>query len=249
MKNALTAGPWMNISGALAADGGKAGIVMINRSGDTTSPWILRNENSMQNVVYPGRHPVSVSDQKPTVLRYSLVVYQGELSPQTIDSLSEVPEERPTVRSILLEQLRKSYSEPDWYVPLSQALAELTTEQAHWTDSTDNHSICQLTSHLIFWNERVLIAFRGNTPPDFNDNNEETFTRHCQGDWKTTVQKMDSIQSTWEQAIAQATEDQLREWSSSVANISAHTAYHTGQIIYIRKRNGWWDAHAAKGVK
>lgn len=86
-KNALTAGPWMDISGSLAANGGKAGIVIINHTDDATVSWILRNENSMQNAVYPGRHPVVVSDQRPTVLRYSLVVYQGELSPQVIDSL------------------------------------------------------------------------------------------------------------------------------------------------------------------
>ena len=39
----------------------------------------------------------------------------------------------------------------------------------------------------------------------------------------------------------------IKEWSSSVANISTHNAYHTGQIVYIRKRNGWWSA--SKGVK
>lgn len=29
--------------------------------------------------------------------------------------------------------------------------------------------------------------------------------------------------------------------------MGTHNAYHTGQIIYIRKQQGWWDEK--KGVK
>ena len=245
--NALMAGPWMNISGALAADGGQAGIVIIDHSSNQDTPWILRSERSMQNVAYPGRHLVAISEQEPTVLRYSLVLYQDKLPPQTIDSLYSTSAKEPTIQSLLVEQLKKSHSAPDWYVPLNSALNGLTAEQAHWSDSTDNHSICQLVSHIIFWNERVLIAFQGDTPPDFDDNNEETFMRHCQGNWAASVQKIDSLQTAWEQAVKYAAKDQLNAWSSTVADISAHNAYHTGQIVYIRKRNGWWDT--AKGVK
>jgi len=31
------------------------------------------------------------------------------------------------------------------------------------------------------------------------------------------------------------------------ASVAAHNAYHTGQILYIRRAKGWWDP--AKGVK
>jgi hypothetical protein len=39
----------------------------------------------------------------------------------------------------------------------------------------------------------------------------------------------------------------LKEWASNIAHIGAHNAYHTGQIISVRKLQGSWDA--AKGVK
>jgi DinB superfamily len=152
-----------------------------------------------------------------------------------------------SVKKILLEQLRNSHTDKDWYVPLNFAVQGLTSEQANWKDSTDNHSICQLVSHLTFWNERILIAFQGNTPPDFNDNNDETFLSYCNTDWEATVSKLDSIQTAWEKAVENASEKQLEEWSSSVANISSHNAYHTGQIIYIRKKNNWWKN--SMGVK
>ena len=155
--------------------------------------------------------------------------------------------DKPTIKTLLLEQLRNSHTEKDWYVPLHIAIEELTSEQAHWKDSTQNHSICELVSHLIFWNERILIAFNGDNPPDFNDNNEETFSKYCQNNWDASVIKLDSVQIAWENAVENASDEQLNEWSSSVANISSHNAYHTGQIIFIRKKNNWWDS--SKGAK
>jgi len=35
--------------------------------------------------------------------------------------------------------------------------------------------------------------------------------------------------------------------ASTIAHIGTHNAYHTGQILYVRKMKGWWDPE--KGVK
>ncbi len=67
----------------------------------------------------------------------------------------------PTLKSILLEQLKTTHNVKDWFVPPSIAIAGLTPEQANWKDSTDNHSIAQLTTHLIFWNKQTLDKFNG----------------------------------------------------------------------------------------
>ncbi len=87
--NAVTAGPWMNISGALGNDERNAGIVIMGHQTNPThpEPWILRKTASMQNPVYPGRAPLPVSDQEPTVLQYRLVIYENELPDKRIDSL------------------------------------------------------------------------------------------------------------------------------------------------------------------
>ncbi len=146
----------------------------------------------------------------------------------------------PSVKAMLIQQLKNSYTTEDWFVPLKISLEGITAEQSNWKDSTDNHSIRELVSHLIFWNERMLIAFQGNTPPEFNDDNELTFRDLDREDWSYAVRKIDSIQVEWELVTENATEEQLIKWSSSVANICAHNAYHTGQIVYIRKQNGWW---------
>ena len=84
---AVEAGHWMNMSGSLATDGGKAGIVIMAHSDNPlpNNQWILRTKNSMQNPVYPGREPVLISTEEPTILRYRLVIYHGDLPDKEID--------------------------------------------------------------------------------------------------------------------------------------------------------------------
>lgn len=153
----------------------------------------------------------------------------------------------PATKEILLQQLKNTHSSKDWFVPVNPALEGLTSEQAMWRDSSGNHSIGQLAYHLAFWNERQLAKFNEQPESDFSGNNEETFTSFNQADWDKTVNKVDSVMEALEKAVAAADEKKLKEWYPVLANISVHNAYHTGQIIYIRKMKGWWDPE--KGVK
>ena len=151
------------------------------------------------------------------------------------------------MKSLLMEQMKNSHDNKNWFVPLAFATEGLTAEQANWKDSTGNHSIGELVSHLIFWNERNLIAFHGDVLPDYSGNNKETFKKFSSKNWEQALSKLDSIQSKLNETIESATASQLKDWRSDLANICSHNAYHTGQIIYIRKLKGWWDDE--KGVK
>ena len=153
----------------------------------------------------------------------------------------------PTLKSILLEQLKTTHNVKDWFVPPSIAIAGLTPEQANWKDSSNNHSIAQLTTHLIFWNKQLLDKFRGVKPDPFDGNNKETFAPVNASTWNATIQRLDSILTAWENAVRAADENKLAKWYSNIAHIGTHNAYHTGQILYIRKMKGWWDED--KGVK
>ncbi len=66
----------------------------------------------------------------------------------------------PTLKSILLDQLRSTHNNSDWFVCANVAVAGLTPEQASWTDGKGNHSVGQLTNHLVFWNEQQLAKLR-----------------------------------------------------------------------------------------
>lgn len=143
-------------------------------------------------------------------------------------------------KHVLVQQLKQAHSDQDWFVPLKTATRGLTQEQAQWKEHAETHSITELISHLTFWNERTLIAFKGETLPDFNDDNETTFTVFSTADWSTTLRKLDSLHTELELAITNASDEKVREWNSDILGLTSHTAYHTGQIVYIRKLNNWW---------
>jgi DinB superfamily len=153
----------------------------------------------------------------------------------------------PTLKSILLEQLKTTHNVKDWFVPVGLAIDGLTPQQANWKDSTENHSIAQLTTHLIFWNQQSLAKFKGEKPDAFDGNNKETFSPVNDKTWPETIKKLDAVLSEWERLIEKADETKLKQWYSTIAHIGAHNAYHTGQILYIRKMKEWWNPE--NGVK
>lgn len=152
----------------------------------------------------------------------------------------------PTLKSILLEQLRSTHNQKEWFAPANTAVEGLTAEQANWTDGKGNHSVGQLVNHLIFWDRRNLQRFKGEPVEKFT-NNDETFTNFDRTQWTAAVKQLDEVMTEWEEAVAAADEGKLKDWYSTIAHIGAHNAYHIGQIIYVRKEQGSWDSE--KGVK
>jgi uncharacterized damage-inducible protein DinB len=152
-----------------------------------------------------------------------------------------------TLKSILLEQLRTTHNTNDWFVSPSKAVDGLTPEQASWTDGKGNHSIGQLANHLVFWNRQELAKFKGQTPAKFSGNNDETFNSFDSKTWTATVKQLDQVMTDIEKFVESADDAKLAKFASEIAHIGTHNAYHTGQMIYIRKLQGSWDP--AKGVK
>ena len=176
---------------------------------------------------------------KPLILALALAF--------TMNAGAQSQKPTPTLKSILLDQLRSTHSKSDWFVCANVAVANLTPEQANWSDGKGNHSVGQLAYHLVFWNQRALQKFRGEEPPKFSGNNDETFTKFDAKQWNDTVHQLDDVMSEIEKAVENASDAQLAEWAPTVANIATHNAYHTGEIVMVRKEQGAWDA--GKGVK
>lgn len=155
--------------------------------------------------------------------------------------------EQPTLKSVLLEQLKTTHYVQDWFVPIDSAVAGLTAEQANWTDGKGNHSIAQLTSHLIFWDERTLEQFKGEKPAKYDGNNDETFAPVDDKTWPATVKRIDEVLTDLEKEVEAADDAKLTKWYNIIAHVGAHNAYHLGQILYVRKLQGVWNPN--KGVK
>jgi uncharacterized damage-inducible protein DinB len=159
----------------------------------------------------------------------------------------QAPKTPPTLKSILLQQFQNTWNQQDWFVPVSKAVEGISAEQAMWKPSDSSHSVGQLAYHLLFWNKQLLDKFYNRTPAVFDGNNNETFTAFTEASWASTVQQLNQLMSDWETAIKTADDAKLQAWYSLIAHMNTHNAYHTGQILYIRKLAGNWDPN--KGVK
>jgi len=161
----------------------------------------------------------------------------------------------PTLRSILLSQLRSTHSKEEWFVPVNIAVANLTPEQAKWIPKSEgpnnpapaDHSVGMIANHLYFWNAQSLAGMKGEKGAAIPSDNKETFNEFDAKSWPSTAQKLDQVLTELEHLVETASDEQLAKWADGIAHISAHNAYHVGQIIYIRKLQGTWDPE--KGVK
>jgi uncharacterized damage-inducible protein DinB len=167
-----------------------------------------------------------------------------------VDSaMAQAPTPAPptTLKGVLLEQLRTTHKSQDWFASGNTAISGLTAEQARWTDGKGNHSVGQLTYHLVFWNKRSLMKFKGEKSAAFNGNNDETFNNFSPEQWNDIVKQFDQVMTDWEKAVEAADDKKIAENASLIAHIGTHNAYHIGQIVYVRKAQGVWDPE--KGVK
>lgn len=83
---AVVAGNSMKIDGSFLNDGKKGGVVMLSnpQNPEPSGSWIIRKKASMQNAAYPGRQTVAIAFDEPLVLKYSLLVYHGDMSEKQI---------------------------------------------------------------------------------------------------------------------------------------------------------------------
>jgi len=153
----------------------------------------------------------------------------------------------PTLRSILLSQLHSTHDKSEWFVCVDVAVAGVTPEQAAWTDGKGNHSVGQLTNHLLFWNRQQLLRLTGKPPQAYDGNNDETFNAFDAKSWADTVKQLDGVLTDLEHLVETSDDATLAKIAPGIEHVSAHNAYHIGEIVMVRKEQGSWDP--SKGVK
>lgn len=159
-----------------------------------------------------------------------------------------------TLRELLLSELHSTHDKAEWFTPMKAAVAGLTAEQAKWVpqnakgklDPKANHSVGMLAYHLVFWNENALARLRGEKPAD-PGSNDETFNDFDAAHWDDIVQRLDRVMQNMEAEVEKMPGDKLAKAAVTISHISTHNAYHTGQILYVRKLQGSWNPE--NGVK
>jgi len=85
----IEAGQWMDFSASFNETKGVNGLTILCHPStpNYVAPWILRQQKSMQNIVFPGREKVRLAVDSTIVLRYRMIVHKGRANEIDIPKL------------------------------------------------------------------------------------------------------------------------------------------------------------------
>ncbi|WP_186438507.1 DinB family protein [Cohnella terricola] len=156
-------------------------------------------------------------------------------------------------KDVLLDQLAACHNDLSWFPTFVDSVKDLTAEQAVWRKDETSHSIWQLVSHLTYWNNKWLTYFIGKESfKSIGKNNASTFNIEeeiNEENWRKAVTKLDGLFYEFRKVITDHPESKLDTfvpdypgdcpWWAAISNLCTHNTYHIGQIVFIRKQQGW----------
>jgi hypothetical protein len=148
------------------------------------------------------------------------------------------------LKSLLLQELRETHNQKNWFVSVKEAAGGLTPEQAAWNDGK-NHSVGQLVAHLNFWNAANLAGLK-HQPGKKVTNNDDTFAFDPK-QWQAVQTEFDQTMQDLEQFVQSADDATLTKIAPTIARIAQHNAYHIAEMVTSRKEQGSWNPD--NGVK
>lgn len=154
---------------------------------------------------------------------------------------------------ILLHEWECTYDKEDWYPPLKDALAGLTAAQASWRPQGEAaNTIWENVSHLLYYKERLLHRLQSTEHAGSAETNDDTFAPsggpEDEEAWQTAVQRMGDVHRRIHEHLVSLPNDAFdqivpgKPVGLSVISLVLHDAFHTGQIVQIRKLQGSWPA-------
>ncbi|MBJ7956981.1 DinB family protein [Bacillus cereus group sp. N28] len=150
---------------------------------------------------------------------------------------------------LFLNGLDSTFDKESWYAPFKHAIEGLTAEQAIWKPYGEaTKTIWENVNHLIYYKERLAANLEGREWTH-NLDGDETFylTEQSNGDkeWKEVVERSENAQRNLRQVLSAISEKELEQNSleGKLLDMMLHDAYHTGQIIQLRKMQGSWPSN------
>ena len=177
-------------------------------------------------------------------MRRLMVLLLGLLLGASAIAVGQEAKIPPTLKSILLQELRETHNQKNWFVSEKEAAGSLTGEQAAASDGKV-HSVGQLVQHLNYWDSIVLARFKSQKKNATSDNNE-TF-KFDPKQWDATQKQYDEIMTEMEKIVESADDATLAKIAPTVARVAQHNAYHIAEMVTVRKIQGTWNPE--NGVK
>ncbi|MFJ7661123.1 DinB family protein [Lysinibacillus sp. NPDC097162] len=153
------------------------------------------------------------------------------------------------LKDVLSDQLLANANDPSWYVPLTEAVKNLTEEEASWKVSEESNSIAEIVQHLLYWNETWQTRYKENSIHAVQavGSNDSTFTISENKTFVELQQQLLTVLLYWQELLSeQQLESEVKgyfnaNWWQVLGNVTTHNAYHIGQIVYIRKMQKSWQ--------
>lgn len=153
-------------------------------------------------------------------------------------------------KDILLQAWDFCYDTEGWYPPLKNALENVDGSQALWRPAGEaSNDIREIVNHLFYYKRRFLFRLEGKRWPYNITSNDQTFLpgeHTMQLTWDRLVEELASVHRQIREKIVALTDDQLASKlpndpiDQQIMILATHDAYHTGQIILLRKLYGSW---------
>jgi hypothetical protein len=150
---------------------------------------------------------------------------------------------------LLINVLDSTYEKESWYAPLKHAIEGITAEQAIWRPAGEaTKTIWENVNHLIYYKERLVSNMQGIEWTN-NLDGDQTFSLTGQSnddvEWNKVVKRAEDVYHRLRDLLIKTSEEELKQNSleGKLLDIFLHDAYHTGQIIQIRKMQGSWPSH------
>lgn len=150
---------------------------------------------------------------------------------------------------LLLKVLDSTFDKESWYAPFKHAIEGISAEQANWRPTGEaTKTIWENVNHLIYYKERLAAKMDGREWT-YNLDGDETFDftkqSNVEKDWKEVVDRAENAHHSLRQILSKTSVEELDQDSleGKLLDIMLHDAYHTGQIIQIRKMQGSWPSH------
>lgn len=156
------------------------------------------------------------------------------------------------ISEVLLQNWDYAMDTEDWSPPLGAALEGVNAELALWkAQGESGNSIWENVNHLTYYKERLLAKLTGKQGPPTLEGNDDTFTVTESGEeaWGKAVERLKKAHAGLREVI-EALGEGAYEWGGSghapgeeVMSLILHDAYHTGQIVLLRKLQGSWPSN------
>jgi uncharacterized damage-inducible protein DinB len=149
---------------------------------------------------------------------------------------------------LLTSVLDSTFDKESWYAPLKDGMEGITAEQARWKPpGEDVKSVWENVNHLIYYKERLVAKLDGHEWTQHLSGDENFQLTEQSGEdeeWRKVVERAVTVHLRLRKKLSEMTVEELDQQSleAELLDIFLHDAYHTGQIIQVRKMQGSWPS-------